>query len=861
MRFLPLPSILACTMLFAVGHHTMAASIAHYLNAELSIETRTDDLLQKLTLDEKISLLWELAPPIERLGIDKYYHGNEALHGVVRPGKFTVFPQAIAFAATFNPVLIHQVATAISDEARGRWNELDQGKQQTKYHSDLLTFWSPNVNMARDPRWGRTAGTYGEDPQLTSEIGVAFVKGLQGDHPTYLKVVATPKHYVANNVEENRFGANSVIAERTLREYYFPAFKATIMEGQAQSIMSAYNALNYVPSNANRWLLKDVLRNEWGFEGYVVSDCGAPSFLVSDHQFVATKADAAAISIKSGMDLECNGGGRVIADHLKTAYEQGKVTLEEIDGAVRNVLSIRFKLGIFDPKDNNPYTKISPEVIGSPAHQQLALDTALQSMVLLKNDGNLLPLEDGKLSSLAVVGHNANKAVFGDYSGEPVHEAITPLQGLRDRLGNNVAINFVGSVLQVGNFTTIDGKFLSTDDGHSGLKAEYFAGKTLSGTPKVRTDKIVDIHSTENPPDPFLIPGQKSVRWTGFITGPDNAEYHIGTKSDDGSRLWIDGQLVVDDWRDHGETLTYSSFHFEKGRQYRIKAEWYDGGGDAAMRLMWEPKNGPENRFEAEVAAAKASDMVVAVIGTDTQSEREGVDKRNLDLPGNQLDMLKAVHKVNKNIIVVLVTGSQHTVGWMKDHIPAIVNAWYPGEQGGKAIAQVLMGDYNPAGRLPLTYYESIDNLPAMERYEISEGRTYQYYQGQPLWEFGYGLSYSQFEYAKPILTQTTQQGETDYHITIGVTNHSDRDGAEVVQLYVRFPETDIVRPIRQLKRFERIHIAAGATQSVSFTVNRRDLAFWSPKTQHWVVESGKVLFEIGASSQDIRQQVTTQLR
>lgn len=857
---IPSPAALVGTILLSTCCHVSASAPVPFRNTELTIDARADDLISQLTLEEKIGLLWELAPAIDRLGIDKYYHGNEALHGVVRPGKFTVFPQAIAFGATFNPDLIHQVATAISDEARGRWNELEQGKKQTQYHSDLLTFWSPNINMARDPRWGRTAGTYGEDPQLTSEIGVAFVKGLQGDHPTYLKVVATPKHYVANNVEENRFGANSVISERTLREYYLPAFKATIMEGQAQSIMSAYNAVNYVPSNANRWLLKDILRGEWGFKGYVVSDCGAPAFLVNDHKFAPTKADAAAISIKSGMDLECNGGGRVIADHLKTAYEQGKVTLEEIDDAVRNVLTARFKLGLFDPADNNPYTQISPDVVGSPEHQKLALETALQSMVLLKNDNNLLPLDIDQLNSIAVIGHNANKVVFGDYSGESLNEAVTPLMGLKQRLGDQVAINFVDSVLQVGNFTKIDGKFFTTETGEAGLRAEYFVGKSLSGTPSIRIDKTVDLHSTENPPDPFLKPGQKSVRWTGFITGPETAEYHVGTKSDDGARLWIDDQLVVDDWRDHGETLTFSTFRFEKGRQYRIKAEWYDGGGDASMRLMWEPKHGAVNKFEPEVAAAKASDVVIAVIGTDTKSEREGMDKIDLDLPGNQLDMLKAVHKANKNMIVVLVTGSQHTMGWIKDNVPAVLNAWYPGEQGGNAIAQIMMGDYNPAGRTPLTYYESVDALPAMERYEISEGRTYQYYSGKPLWEFGYGLSYSQFEYAQPKLVPVTKNGVMTFHVSVDITNTSKRDGDEVAQLYASFPDSKVVRPIRQLKGFKRVHVKTGETQSVSFEVPRDELAYWSTKQQGWRVEPSRVLFELGASSKDIRKQVSAEV-
>lgn len=414
-----------------------------YENPGAEIDKRVSNLLSLMTITEKMQLLTEVAPAIPRLGIAKYDHGNEALHGVVRPGKFTVFPQAIALAATWNPDLICQVSSAISDEARARWNELDQGRKQTQKFSDLLAFWSPTVNMARDPRWGRTPETYGEDPYLTSRIGVAFVKGLQGNDPRYLKVVSTPKHFVGNNEEHNRFECKAVMSERALRSYYLPAFKALVTEGGAQAVMTAYNAINGIPCTANKWLITDILRNEWGFNGYVVSDCGAPGFLYQPHNYAPTREDAAAMALKAGLDLECSGYCDecfIYRDYLPKAYEMGKVTESEITSATFRVLRARFKLGLFDDPSLNPYTSIPPSVIGNPEHKQLALETARQSIVLLKNANNILPLNLKKIKSIAVFGINAATCEFGDYSGNPINEPVSPLEGIINKAGKNVKI-------------------------------------------------------------------------------------------------------------------------------------------------------------------------------------------------------------------------------------------------------------------------------------------------------------------------------------------------------------------------------------------------------------------------------------
>ena len=847
--------LIAVLLLIALSTTRVLAQSYDYRfrNKDLPLEERVNDLINRLSIEEKVGFLWELSPAIERLNIDKYYHGNEALHGVVRPGKFTVFPQAIAFGATFNPGLIHEVATAISDEARGRWNELDYGKEQTRYHSDLLTFWSPTVNMARDPRWGRTAETYGEDPYLTSKIGVSFVKGLQGDDPDYLKVISTPKHFIANNVEENRFGANSIISERALREYYLPAFKACIVEGKATGIMSAYNALNYVPSNANRWLLKDVLRKEWGFDGYVVSDCGGPCHLEVSHKFLPTREDAAAASIRSGMDLECNGGCFIIRDYLKKALELGKITEEEIDYALSNVLKIRFKLGLFDPVEANPYHRIDPAIVGSEAHKQLALEVARQSIVLLKNDRDILPINSKKAKSIAIIGHNADETIFGDYSGVPFNEPVSPYRGIKNLLNGKVKLDFTDTRIRMHDLTMVPARSLQTQAGENGLMGVYFKNKELEGEYEERTDDQVNLHSEDNPPDPLMPEGTKSVRWEGYLVPPLPGKYELGVSSDDGFRLWLEDELVLDQWKDQGETLSRINKTLEKDRKYRIKLEWYDGGGGFACRLLWKIPGAKRSAYDREVKAAKRNDLVIAVLGTGLYNEREGQDKLHLNLPGDQLDMLKAVYEVNRNIIVVLITGSQHTIPWIKENIPAVVNAWYPGEQGGNAIADILFGQYNPSGRLPLTYYENVNTLPGKERYEINEGRTYMYYEGNPLWEFGYGLSYTSFEYDNIKISSSDINKDKKILVSLQVKNTGKYDGDEVVQLYLSYPDSQNNRPKKQLRGFQRVHIPKGKMREVSFTLNRESLAYWSVPKQDWDVEEGNVELLIGASSNDIR--------
>lgn len=698
-----------------------------YENPDATIDNRVNNLLSLMSIYEKMQLLYETAPAIPRLGITKYYHGNEALHGVVRPGKFTVFPQAIGLAATWNPDLIFKVATAISDEARAKWNEFDQGKNQTEQFSDLLAFWSPTVNMARDPRWGRTPETYGEDPCLTSLIGVSFVKGLQGNDPRYLKVVSTPKHFVGNNEEHNRFECKAVMSERALRSYYLPAFKALITEGKAQSIMSAYNEINGVPCTANSWLLTDILRNEWGFNGYVVSDCGAPGHLYDAHHYALSPEDAAVMSMKAGLDLECSGYCKecfIFRDFLPKAYEDGKITESEINTAAFRVLRARFKLGLFDDPGLNPYTSISPSLIGSPEHQKLALETALQSIVLLKNSNNILPLNPKKIRSIAVFGINAATCEFGDYSGTPVNDPVSPLQGIINKVGKECKI--------------------------------------------------------------------QTLPWTGgsdsILTGRGS-----GKKTDD--------------------------------------------------------------PYREEKRLAKKSDVAIVVLGVNKSIEMEGLDRTTLDLPTNQQQFIQEIFKANPKTIVILVAGSSLAINWIQENVPAVVNAWYPGEQGGNAIADVLFGDYNPAGRIPLTYYKSTSDLPAFDDYEVFNGRTYMYFDKKPLYAFGYGLSYTSFIYSN-MRADKSSIGQSDtITINVNIKNSGKVDGDEVVQLYLQQKAVSLKMPNRQLKSFKRISLKTGETKTVSFTLCRKDLSYWNDKNE-FVLEPGEMNVQIGASSDDIRQEI-----
>jgi beta-glucosidase len=802
---------------------------------------RVADLVSLMTLEEKISQMGSSSPAIARLGILAYGWWSEALHGVMSSG-CTVFPQAIALGSTWDPNLIHQVTTAISDEARVKSNTTGKG----------LTYWSPTINIARDPRWGRNEESYGEDPYLVSRIGVAFVTGMQGDDPVYLKTVSTPKHFIANNTEYNRHSSSSNVGDRDLREYYMPGFRACIMEAGAQSAMGAYNALNGVPCCGNYMLLTEVLRDEWGFDGYVVSDCDAIEDIYASHHYVATAEQAAALGVLSGCDLNC---GSVYQNSLAQAVQQGLLSEADIDVDVTRLLMARFRLGEFDPPELVPYTSIPSSRLDCQEHRDLALTTALKSMVLLKNNG-ILPLDINDINSIAVIGPNANRCIFGGYSGTP-NIQVNPLEGIQNKVaGQGITVSYAQGCEIQGELSVvaIPSEFLipAGSPAEHGLKGEYFNNKNLSGSPAlVRIDNQVNFIWGEGSPNPAINADGFSVRWTGKLVPPVTKTYELAVTTDDGVRLYLDDELLINQWHDQA-TTTYSVFKdLQAGQEYDIVMEFYENTLHAEARLQWDYLTGG---IDDAVEIASNSDVAIVVVGTDLTVANEGFDRSDIDLPGIQEDLIQAIYNVNPNTIVVLVNGSPVAVNWTQAHVPAILEAWYPGQAGGTAIADILFGDYNPGGKLPETFYASVEQLPGFDDYNVVDAnRTYMYFEGEPLYPFGHGLSYTEFSYSNLQIEPNLITTAGTANISVDVQNVGGREGDEVVQLYVHDVAATVKRPIKELKRFKRINLQPGQTKTVTFTLPAEALAFYDTATESFAVEPGVFEIMVGSSCEDIR--------
>jgi beta-glucosidase len=675
-----------------------------------------NDLVSRMTLEEKVSQMQDVAPAIERLGVPAYNWWNEALHGVARSGLATSFPQAIGLAATWDDSLIFRMATVISDEARAKHHEYVRQGSRARYQG--LTFWSPNINLFRDPRWGRGQETYGEDPFLTGRLAVQFIRGMQGDDPKYLKTVATVKHFaVHSGPEPERHTFDAVVSERDLRESYLPHFAAGIQQGRAYSLMCAYNRVLGNPACGSDLLLKNILRGEWGFSGYVVSDCGAIDDIYERHKVAPTAAAAAALAVKAGTDLEC---GRTYAN-LVDAVQQGLITEQAIDAAVQRLFLARFQLGLFDPPERVRWAQIPIGVLDQPAHRALARQVARESIVLLKNAGNLLPLRKD-LRTIAVIGPNADdrRMLLGNYEGSPT-DSITPLRGIREAVS-------------------------------------------------------------------------------------------------------------------HGTRVLYA-----RG------SDWV----------------APRDSLLAEaVRVAEQADAVVLCLGLTAQLEGEempvevegfrGGDRTSLDLPAAQQRLLERIVSLGKPTVLVLMSGSAVAVNWAQLHVPAIVEAWYGGQAAGSALADVLFGDYNPAGRLPVTFYKSVNDLPPFDDYRMA-GRTYRFFKGTPLYPFGFGLSYTTFAY-KALRASAEQLGAGDTLVVrVDVTNSGRRAGEEVAQLYVRHLGSSVERPNAELRGYRRVTLSPGETRTVEFSVPASSLAYWNPDAHRWVVETEPIEFAVGASSADIR--------
>ena len=809
----------------ALGQSNGNQQRATYLDPSLPVEQRVNDLVGRMTLEEKISQMQDVAPAIDRLGIPAYNWWNEGLHGVARAGYATVFPQAIGLAATWDDDLMHRVADVISTEARAKYNDAIAHGNRARYFG--LTFWSPNINIFRDPRWGRGQETYGEDPYLTGKLGVAFVRGLQGDDPKYFKTISTPKHYaVHSGPEVLRHQFNVPVSAHDLMDTYTPAFRATIVEGKAQSVMCAYNSVSGAPACANEKLL-DLLRDKWGFNGYVVSDCGAIGDIYAGHRYVLTIEQASSVAVKSGTDLSCGEE----YSYLREAVRNRLLSMADIDESVRRLFAARFRLGMFDPQEQVPWSKISLSENDSAPHRELALQAARESIVLLKNQNGFLPLKRN-YKRIAVIGPNADSLdiLLGNYNGTP-SQPVTPLAGMKKKFGESNIVYAPGSLLGQTSAVPVPAELFRAPDGSRGVSAEYFSNPNLSGTP-LFTEKESNLEYDFTAPHRAELRSNFSVRWTGVLTPNTSAEYRLGVSARDGVRLFLDGSLLIDDWNHHpGRTIT-APVHLDAGHSYKLIIEHSQSRDDSSVHVVWTPPD----LLTPAIQAAKSADVVVAFVGISPQLEGEemvdvsapgffGGDRVDIDLPRPQQDMLEAVAATGKPLIVVLLNGSALAVNWSQQHAAAVLDAWYPGEEGGTAIADVLAGDYNPAGRLPLTFYKSIAQLPPFGSYSMA-GRTYRYFRGEPLYQFGDGFSYSRFEYGNLALNSEALQAGQPLEVKVTVRNSSQIAGDEVVELYLDRQFTSPAMPFRTLQGFRRIHLNGGESKDVTFSLDSRQLAF-----------------------------------
>lgn len=799
-----------------------------YLNPDLPVEQRVNDLVSRMTLEEKISQMQNNAPAIPRLGIPAYGWANEALHGVALAGHATVFPQAIGLAASWDTTLVHSIADVISTEARAKHNDAIQHGNFGEHFG--LDFWSPNINIFRDPRWGRGQETYGEDPFLTARMAVAFVTGLQGDNPNYFKTISTPKHFAVHSGPEvwrHEFDAEP--SPHDLADTYTPAFRAAVVEGKADSVMCAYSSVDGVPACVSEKLF-GLLRNKWGFHGYVVSDCGAVGDIYTGHNYVETLQQASAVSVRAGTDLDCGSGYY----SLRYALADRLISREEIDRAVKRLFEARFRLGMFDPPERVPWSRLTLADNDTAEHRQLALKAARESIVLLKNEHNTLPLKS-TVRSIAVVGPNADSfdVLVGNYNGLP-SQYSTILDGIRKRF-KAAKISFsIGSVAAETFGVPVDKESLRTGGGNSqaGLTGEYFANKSLEGKAAVtRVDPNIDFTWNGVAAAPGIPTGEFSVRWSGEVVPASTGGYRFGLRSegDYGLRLYLDGKCLINEWNHTGEGGLTPLVHLEQGHKYAIRVEYSHRRWESSVHLLWQAPD----FVERAVAAAREADVVVAVVGLTARLEGEesglvipgffAGDRVDLDLPAPQQKLVEAVAATGKPLIVVLTNGSALAVNWAQEHASAIIEAWYPGEEGGAAVADVLSGDFNPAGRLPVTFYKSVEQLPPFSDYSMAR-RTYRYFTEQPLYPFGYGLSYAAFRYDKAEVDLPQIQADGTVSISARVTNAGKSAGDEVVQLYLTHPGVEGAS-IRALAGFQRIHLEPGASQTVKFSLRDRDLS------------------------------------
>lgn len=813
-------------------------------NPHQPIQKRVQELVSQMTLKEEIAQMMNDAPAIPRLGVPAYNWWSEGLHGVARSGYATVFPQAIGMAATFDPNAVATMADTISTEARAKYNWAIRHNLHSIYYG--LTLWAPNINIVRDPRWGRGQETYGESPFLTGTMAVQFVRGLQGDNPTYLKTIATPKHFaVYNGPESMRHQINAEPSAHDFEGTYLPAFRMAVTEGHADSIMCSYNEVYGEPSCANPRLLTDILRERWGFGGFVTSDCGAiwDFYRPGAHGFSPDAAHASASAVLAGTDTDC--GSAYMA--LDKAVAEGLISKAAIDRAVERLFTARFRLGMFDPTADVPYNRIPMSEVDSPAHRALALAAANESMVLLKNAGDLLPLKDEGV--IAVIGPNAAdlNSIEGNYHAIPSHPVL-PVDGIAAAFPKAKVIYAQGSSFAVELPVPTPRTQFRIAPGSSveGLTGQYYANTSFTGKPVVtRIDKQIDFDWSAAKPVPGVPMKAFGVRWTGTIQVPVPGAYKMQVDmpecdpcSDRTSyRVWLNGKLVAnpiissEEYRSSKPNTFVLDFKDTQPHAFTLEYTHHTRLFGAGVTLNWYP---PEQALrEQAVEAARKANVVVAVLGLSPTFVGEEMsiqvpgfdkgDRTRLTLPATQESLLRALAATGKPVVLVLVNGSALAVDWAKQHVPAILEAWYPGEAGGEAIGQTLSGQNDPGGKLPLTFYASVKDLPPFTDFSMKD-RTYRYYTGQPLFAFGYGLSYTTFDYSGVHLSTKTLRAGEPLVVTAEVRNAGKVAGDAVTEVYVTPPQNG-VNPLRELRGFNRVHLAPGESREVRFTLTPRDLS------------------------------------
>lgn len=852
--------------LFCSGLFVLASMAQNepYRNPGLTPGERAWDLVKRMTLDEKIGQMINGSHPIERLGIRQYDWWNEALHGVARAGLATVFPQTIGMAATWDDNAVYETFNIVSDEARAKYHDFQKKNQYTGYKG--LTFWTPNINIFRDPRWGRGQETYGEDPWLTTCMGLAVVRGLQGDGTgKYDKTHACAKHYAVHSGPEwNRHSFDTKnIAPRDLYETYLPAFKALVTEGKVKEVMCAYNSFEGEPCCSNKRLLVKILREDWGFDDVVVSDCGAIGdfFRPGTHETHKSPEAAAADAVVSGTDLECVD----MSYHtLKNAVEQGLISEDKINESVFRLMRARIQLGMFDDDSLVPWSKIPYSIVSSKEHINHSLEMARKSMTLLTNRNNVLPLSKG-LRKIAVIGPNATDSVmmWGNYNGIPSH-TVTILDGIRAKVPDT-DVFYIRGCDYVDNqvmFSHFDRCFIN---GQAGMRASFWNSKEQDGEPSATARFSSPLRLSTDGGTSFA-PGIRlndfSGRFETNFKADVSADLSIYFAYDDGARLIINDKVVVDNWKNGPARENVLPFTVEAGKEYKIVIDYYNAGGGGELRFDIGYKR--EIDYKSVAASVADADVIVFVGGLSPRLEGEEMpvnlpgfkkgDRTAIELPEVQDKMLKALKATGKPVVFVMCTGSALAIPWEAENLDAILNAWYPGQEGGTAVADVLFGDYNPAGRLPVTFYASTGDLPDYEDYSM-KNRTYRYFTGKPLFAFGHGLSYTTFSYGDAALASKKIKAGKDVVITVPVKNTGSRDGDEVVQIYVHrissSKHPDIDAPLKSLAAFRRVNIKAGTQENVDVTIPASAFESYDDKAGNIAVKPGEYEILYGGTSLD----------